>query len=378
MLGNGVDFLVDNNLLPLTSLFIEPAKVIFLNNAINHGVLTPLGLDRGRRDGQVRPLPARGQPRPGPGPAPRATRSSARAWPRPRPRVRSIIQFFGGIHEIYFPYVLMKPKLILAMIAGGMTGICRQRRLRRRACVPRRLPARSSPSTRRRPAASFVGVTLAVVFGAAAVSFLVARCCSSSTGPTTRATSRPPPRRWRSTRARSPIAVLGARHRGRRAATIKTIVFACDAGMGSSAMGASVLRKKIQDAGHGDVTVVNKAIANLDDTYDLVVSHQDLTDRARQKTPSAIHVSVDNFMGSPRYDEIVELLELGRSRRGSRRPPARPRATCWTTSRSCSTARPAPVTTPSPRPASLLVASRCGRRVVRRLDARARDLGVDP
>jgi PTS system mannitol-specific IIC component len=93
---------------------------------------------------------------------------------------------------------------------------------------------------------------------------------------------------------------------------IQSIVFACDAGMGSSAMGASVLRKKIQDAGHGEVTVVNKAIANLDDSYDLVVTHQDLTERARQKTPSAEHVSVDNFMGSPRYDEIVTMVDEGK------------------------------------------------------------------
>ena len=98
---------------------------------------------------------------------------------------------------------------------------------------------------------------------------------------------------------------------------IRSIVFACDAGMGSSAMGASVLRKKIQAAGHGEVTVVNKAISNLDDTYDLVVTHQDLTDRAKQRTPSAIHVSVDNFMGSPRYDEIVELIEESSSGGGT-------------------------------------------------------------
>ena len=89
---------------------------------------------------------------------------------------------------------------------------------------------------------------------------------------------------------------------------IPRIVFACDAGMGSSAMGASVLRRKIQAAGFSDVTVVNKAIANLTDDVDLVVTHQDLTERARQRTGSAVHVSVDNFMGSPRYDEIVELL----------------------------------------------------------------------
>ena len=89
---------------------------------------------------------------------------------------------------------------------------------------------------------------------------------------------------------------------------IHSIVFACDAGMGSSAMGASVLRKKIQGAGYSDVTVVNKAIANLDDSYDLVVTHQDLTARALERTPRAVHVSVDNFMASPKYDEIVELL----------------------------------------------------------------------
>jgi mannitol PTS system EIICBA or EIICB component len=78
--------------------------------------------------------------------------------------------------------------------------------------------------------------------------------------------------------------------------------------MGSSAMGASVLRKKIQGAGYSDVTVVNRAIANLDDTYGLVITHQDLTARAEERTPSAVHVSVDNFMASPKYDEIVELL----------------------------------------------------------------------
>ncbi len=95
---------------------------------------------------------------------------------------------------------------------------------------------------------------------------------------------------------------------GTRAGGIHAIVFACDAGMGSSAMGASVLRKKIQDAGHEGVTVVNKAISDLTDKFDLVVTHQDLVDRAGQKTPSAVHVAVDNFMASPRYDEIVELI----------------------------------------------------------------------
>jgi mannitol PTS system EIICBA or EIICB component len=90
---------------------------------------------------------------------------------------------------------------------------------------------------------------------------------------------------------------------------ISNIVFACDAGMGSSAMGASVLRNKLKKAGVEGVTVANKAIANLDGKEDLIITHQDLTDRARQKNPNAAHVSVDNFMASPKYDEVVALVQ---------------------------------------------------------------------
>lgn len=90
--------------------------------------------------------------------------------------------------------------------------------------------------------------------------------------------------------------------------TISSIVFACDAGLGSSAMGASVLRRKIQSAGFAEVSVVNQAISNLTDSYDLVVTHTDLADRARERTPSAIHVTIDDFMNSPEYDEIVAMI----------------------------------------------------------------------
>jgi PTS system mannitol-specific IIC component len=111
-----------------------------------------------------------------------------------------------------------------------------------------------------------------------------------------------------------------AEARTARATPIHKIVFACDAGMGSSAMGASVLRNKIKKAGFEDVTVVNVAIANLDDSYDLVVTHQDLTLRARDKTPSAQHVSVSNFMASPRYDEIVDELRKTNTPEGTSAP----------------------------------------------------------
>src|SRR4029453_3617406 len=90
-----------------------------------------------------------------------------------------------------------------------------------------------------------------------------------------------------------------------RVEPIRKIVFACDAGVGSSAMGASVLRNKLKKAGFEDVNVGNVATANPDDSSHLVVTHQDLTLRARDRTPSAQHVSVSNFMNSPKYDDIV-------------------------------------------------------------------------
>jgi PTS system mannitol-specific IIC component len=111
-----------------------------------------------------------------------------------------------------------------------------------------------------------------------------------------------------------------AQARTERATPIRKIVFACDAGMGSSAMGASVLRNKLKKAGFEDVSVVNVAIANLDDSYDLVVTHQDLTLRARDRTPSAQHVSVTNFMASPKYDDIVQEVQQTNAAEGSSAP----------------------------------------------------------
>jgi PTS system mannitol-specific IIC component len=80
-------------------------------------------------------------------------------------------------------------------------------------------------------------------------------------------------------------------------------------------MGASVLRNKIKAAGFPDVKVTNASIANLTDSYDVVVTHQDLTERAKPATSSAVHYSVDNFMSSPRYDEIVELVRESNTER---------------------------------------------------------------
>jgi len=120
--GNGVESLVNNNVLPLASIFVEPAKILFLNNAINHGVLTPLGTSEAAEQGQSILFMVESNPGPGLGILLAYLFFGPKAM-RPTAPGAIIIHFFGGIHEIYFPYVLMKPKLVLAVIAGGMSGL---------------------------------------------------------------------------------------------------------------------------------------------------------------------------------------------------------------------------------------------------------------
>ncbi|MCD4534645.1 PTS mannitol transporter subunit IICBA [Nocardioides sp. cx-169] len=313
--SNVVNTLVDNNLLPLTSIFIEPAKILFLNNAINQGILTPLGTTEAKDTGQSILFMLEANPGPGLGLL-LAFAVFGKGVAKASAPGAILIQFVGGIHEIYFPYVLMKPILVLAVIAGGMSGVAVN------VAFDSGLRSPASPGSiiavwTSSPPSSLVGVTLSVVV-AAAVSFLVASFLlkidrSVDEGDLGAATAAMEANKGK----KSSVAGMLTRRDADRTGPITSIVFACDAGMGSSAMGASVLRKKIHAAGHPEVTVVNKAISNLSDDYDLVVTHQDLTERARLKTGSAIHVSVENFMNSPRYDEIVELVEESGERGGS-------------------------------------------------------------
>lgn len=317
--ASAVDFLVTRGLLPLTSILIEPAKVLFLNNAINHGILTPLGTAQALEQGKSILFLLEANPGPGLGILLAYTvfgRGAARA----SAPGAALIHFVGGIHEIYFPYVLMKPALILAAIAGGMTGIFTLTLFDaglRAPAAPGSIIAVFAQAT----TDSYVGVAVAVT-AATAVSFFVASIILKASkdkgeGDLTEATSRMEGMKGKKSSVSSAIVgTSGGADTGGTAAReladggpVQRIVFACDAGMGSSAMGASVLRNKVKAAGFGDVKVTNAAIANLTDDFDIVVTHQDLATRARPKVPSASVVTVDNFMGSPRYDEIVEAVQ---------------------------------------------------------------------
>jgi mannitol PTS system EIICBA or EIICB component len=237
----------------------------------------------------------------------------------------AIIQFFGGIHEIYFPFVLLKPITLLATISGGAVGILTL------VIFNAGLRAPAAPGSiiavlAQTPGNSIVGVVLSVTL-AAITSFLITSVILKASrkrdveeGDLAAATARMEGMKGKESSVSSVLAKAEEDEAKARTEPIRKIVFACDAGMGSSAMGASVLRNKLKKAGFEDVSVVNVAIANLDDTYDLVVTHQDLTLRAMDKTPSAQHVSVSNFMASPKYDAIVDEVQETNATEGSGAP----------------------------------------------------------
>ncbi|KAA9135395.1 PTS mannitol transporter subunit IICB [Microbacterium caowuchunii] len=340
VLGTAVNWLVETNLLPLTSILIEPAKVFFLNNAINHGVLTPLGIEQAAENGKSILFLLEANPGPGVGLLLAFTFFGLGAARASAPGA-AIIQFFGGIHEVYFPFALMKPVLIVALIAGGMTGVTTNMLLDAGLRAPA-APGSIIAVLAQTASDSYFGVILSVVLSAA-VTFVISaiilrasrkRDLAAGLSEFEAAIAKTEANKGRSSAAMDALRVsddkdreglreaeaeydrleteeeTGGRLDGGRVAVkpVHNIVFACDAGMGSSAMGASVLRNKIKKAGVEGVTVTNKAIAALDGSADLVITQNQLTDRARGQAPGAMHVSVDNFMNSPKYDEVVDLV----------------------------------------------------------------------
>ena len=315
-LAAGVDVLVKAGLLPLTSIFVEPAKVLFLNNAINHGIFTPLGIQQSNEFGRSIFFLIEANPGPGLGVL-LAYMFFGRGSAKQTAGGAAIIHFFGGIHEIYFPYILMKPRLILAVILGGMTGVFTLV-LFNAGLVSPASPGSIFAVLLMTPESSFVGVISAVV-AACAVSFAVASLLlktdkqNSETVSLEDATSQ-----MKSMKMGSGKTELS----GSDYSNLKTIYVSCDAGMGSSAMGASMLRKKVQAAGL-DIRVVNCAINDLPLDARLVVTHKDLTLRAKQQAPEATHLSLTNFLDNPFYDSLVSDIvdKLGAVKHGVEESP---------------------------------------------------------
>ncbi|MEH2940451.1 PTS mannitol transporter subunit IICBA [Lawsonibacter sp. JLR.KK007] len=326
ILGNGVGWLVDHSLLPLTAVLVEPAKVLFLNNAINHGVFTPIGTE------QVEALRAAGEigksilymieSNPGPGlglllaycvAGKGETRSSAGA--------AAIIQFVGGIHEIYFPYVLMNPIVILGPMIGNVCGIFTLNLLGGGLSGPAS-PGSVIAELMLTPKGCYFA-NIAGIAVAGAVSFAISVFLLKFFGKDSSLAE-----------AQAQVAASKAASKGQAAPSdaptgaqvdihsVKKIVFACDAGMGSSAMGATMLRNKLKDAGITDIEVIHHPVSEIPGDCQIVVTHHELAHRAVASNPRARVIPIQNFMGAPEYAMLVDELVAARSGKAAPAPAA--------------------------------------------------------
>ncbi len=299
VLSAGVALLINNSLLPLVAIFVEPAKVLFLNNAINHGIFTPIGVEQAVEAGKSIMYMLESNPGPGLGvllaywlfSADKTTKDSAPG--------AIIIHFLGGIHEIYFPYILMNPVVIIAPILGNICAITFYTLFNcglKGPASPGSIIAYLSMAPK--------GETLMVLLGvliAAGVSFLVASPIiklSNAKGTSLEA-------------AKDQMQTMKAQSKGQKSIlTAKKIVFACDAGMGSSAMGATKFRNRLK-AVRPDIVVTNTSVDNIPSDCDIAVVQTVLADRARECAPSAVLITIGNFLADPALDDLFFQLSTG-------------------------------------------------------------------
>ena len=299
VLTAGVDFLVDRSLLPLVSVFIEPAKVLFLNNAINHGIFSPIGAGQAAETGRSIMYMLEANPGPGLGVLLAYWFFSKDDTTRQSAPGAVIIHLLGGIHEIYFPYILMNPVIIVAPIVGNICAILFY------SITGAGLSGPASPGSiiaymAMAPRDSMITVLLGVII-AAAVSFLIAiPIIRMSNVKSLDAATKQMKEMKAAAKGTEPQMSAAP-------GQIKKIVFACDAGMGSSAMGATKFRNRIQDQKPG-LIVTNTSVDNIPADADIVVCQRVLADRARACAPNALLITIGNFLADPHLDNLYAAL----------------------------------------------------------------------
>ena len=297
LVSRAAEALIAHKMLPLISLVVEPAKILFLNNAINHGIFSPIGIEQVHEIGQSVMFLIEANPGAGLGML-LAYWAVGKGSSKTSAPGAAIIHFFGGIHEIYFPYVLANPLLLISMIAGSSASLLFF------SIFGGGLVAPASPgSIISVLAMAPKGQTLIVLAGvliAAGVSFAVSLPLIK--GRKANATDN---------QVNADVNISGSGTRQR-------IKFACDAGMGSSALGATRFRKRAAYE-NIDADISNCAIEDIPADTDIVVCQNHLKDRALERVEKnsaeggkkTVVIGIENFMDDPALDKLLESLKDG-------------------------------------------------------------------
>lgn len=295
VLMGGVQILMQYGLMPLLAIFIEPAKVLFLNNAINHGIFTPIGIAQAEETGRSIMYMLEANPGPGLGVLLAYCFFCKDAKTRQSAPGAVIIHFFGGIHEIYFPYVLMNPKVIIAPIVGNMCAIAWFSFTGAgltSAASPGSIIAFLSMTPSDLMLTNIIGVAIAAGVSFAIATPLVRTMAAADLDQASQ--------QMRDMKGSAEAAVISDTQGGK-------IVFACDAGMGSSAMGATRFRNRVK-AERPDLTVEHSSVDTVPADASIVVCQRVLSERARKSAPQAQIVTIDNFLDDPALDALYTSL----------------------------------------------------------------------
>lgn len=284
-----VDKMIQYHLIPFVSLLIEPAKVFFLNNGINHGILAPLGLGQVQTEGASILFLLETNPGPGLG--------VLLAWLFREKKERKhclscmAVEFVGGIHEIYFPFVTMRPVLFFAVAAGGMAGTAFF------SIFHVGLVGPASPGSiltifmmcRQEDWFGLIcGILISAAVSAGAAVFLIKRAPYYEKED----------RRIESTKVKEI-----------RKKEIKNICFICDAGLGSSAMGAALLRKKMKASGILGIDISHTSTDEMPKEADLIICQDNYKEvLMRQQCEIEIY-TVDSLLNTKDYEPLLERLK---------------------------------------------------------------------
>lgn len=301
--------LVKTGFLPILSVINEPAKVLFLNNVIDQGIYYPLGMQQVAEVGKSIYFTVASNPGAGLGLL-LAYSVFGKGEAKKTAPGALIIHFFGGIHEMYFPYVLMNPVLIIAMILGNGAGTLVY------SILDVGLVAGPSPGSifaylMLTPKGNFLGI-IAGILVSAAVSFLVASSILKvSKGKGTdedlqasTARSKAMKQEGKDILKKEMLSETPVKEEKEK---ITNVAFACDAGLGSSAMGAGAFRKKLKEQGI-DITVKHYAIERVPEEAQIVVTHENLLERAKIAMPDKRIVTIKNFLGDPNINLLIEEI----------------------------------------------------------------------
>ena len=305
----GVYYLIQHNLLFLASLLIEPGKILFLNNAINHGILGNLGVQQASEIGKSVFFLLETNPGPGLGILLATYFHSKKSIKETVPGA-IVIHLFGGIHEIYFPYVLASPALFIAVTLGGMSGVLMMNLLSI-GLVATPSPGSLFAILAMSPKADLLSV-LAAILVSVVVTFAIAHLILSrlETGSEGDLEEEKQIREGLDKEQEVPKTMGMERDLSKMESwkNISKIVFACDTGMGSSAMGAALVSKMLEEA-KVNMRVENAPIDDLPRDADLVITIEALKTRAIHSAPHAIHIGVTDFLYKPQYESLIDHIK---------------------------------------------------------------------